>query len=126
LITSLLDWGVLRSAKQGHFLLADKLTSGVSDLQLWLLEALLRASTADEIEAHQLLRLPESFPFKFTASLGDLRRSECFNIHRQGLDMDMVAVREASVEAMMQQFVKRRKAKNRATNNRIQSDLFGT
>jgi hypothetical protein len=69
LITSLLDWGVLRSTKQGHFLWAEKFTSGRTDLQLWLLEVLLRASAAEEIEAHQLLRLPESFPFKFTATL---------------------------------------------------------
>jgi hypothetical protein len=126
LTTSLLDWGVLRSTKQGHFLLADKLTSGVSDLQLWLLEALLRASTADEIEAHQLLRLPESFPFKFTASLGDMRRSDRFNIHRQGLDMDMVAVRETTLEPVMKSSNKQRQPKKSLHGHPEQSDLFGT
>src|SRR2546423_1332249 len=111
LITSLVDWEVLRSTKQGHFLLARKLTTDVTDLQLWLLEALLRASAADEIESHQLLRLPESFPFKFTASLGDLRKSECFSIHRQGLDMNMVAVRKSAVERMVNSSAKQRKLK---------------
>jgi hypothetical protein len=126
LITSLVDWEVLRAAKQGHFRLAGKLTTDVTDLQLWLLEALLRASAADEIEAHQLLRLPESFPFKFTASLGDLRKSEGFNIHRQGLDMDMVAVRRAAVELMMNPAAKQRQPKQPGTGNPEQPNLFGT
>ena len=64
LITTLVDWEVLRSTKtKGHFLLARKMTASIPDLQLWLLEALLGASAADEIEAQQLLRLPELFPF---------------------------------------------------------------
>jgi hypothetical protein len=66
-------------------------------LQLWLLEALLGASDADEIEAQQLMRLPESFPFTINVGVADLRRHEGFNIHRQGLDMDMVALRPVKV-----------------------------
>ena len=94
LITTLVDWEVLRSTKtKGHFLLARKMTASIPDLQLWLLEALLGASAADEIEAQQLLRLPEAFPFQLTVGVADLRRHEGFNIHRQGLDMDMVARR---------------------------------
>jgi len=64
LITSLLDWAVLRSTKQGHFFLAGKLTTDVTNLQLWLLEALLQASVADEIEAHQLFRLAGGVSFQ--------------------------------------------------------------
>ncbi len=99
LITTLVDWEVLRSTKtKGHFLLARKMTASIPDLQLWLLEALLAASAADEIEAHQLLRLPESFPFTINVGVADLRRYEGFNIHRQGLDMDMVALRKVKLE----------------------------
>jgi hypothetical protein len=99
LITTLVDWEVLRSTKtKGHFLLARKMTASIPELQLWLLEALLAASAADEIEAQQLLRLPESFPFTISVGVADLRRYEGFNIHRQGLDMDMVALRKAKVE----------------------------
>jgi hypothetical protein len=99
LITSLVDWEVLRSTKaKGHFLLARKMTASTPDLQLWLLEALLAASAADEIEAQQLLRLPESFPFTISMGVADLRRYEGFNIHRQGLDMDMVALRKVSAK----------------------------
>jgi hypothetical protein len=99
LINTLVDWEVLRSTKtRGHFLLAGKMTTSTPDLQLWLLEALLGASAAEEIEAQQLLRLPESFPFKLSIGVADLRKHEGFNIHRQGLDMDMVALKKVRVE----------------------------
>jgi len=95
LISTLVDWEVLRSTKtRGHFLLARKMTTSVPDLQLWLLESVLGASAAYEIEAQQLLRLPESFPFTISVGVNDLRKHDGFDIHRQGLDMDMVAVRK--------------------------------
>ena len=60
LITTLVDWDVLRSTKgKGHFLQTNKHRTASTSLQLWLLEALLGASVADEIEAQQLLRLPK-------------------------------------------------------------------
>jgi hypothetical protein len=98
LITSFVDWDVLQSTRQGHFRLDRKMQTAVGDLQLWLLEVLLRASAADEVEVQQLLRLPGAFPFTFTASIGDLRKHEVFDIHRQGLDMDMVALRNVMAE----------------------------
>ena len=57
---------------KGHFLLARKMTTAVTDLQLWLLEAMLSASASNEIEAQQLLRLTELFPFSLTVSVGDV------------------------------------------------------
>ena len=104
LITGMVDWEVLRATKtKGHFLLARKMTTAVPDLQLWLLEAMLSASASEEIEAHQLLRLPECFPFSFTVTVGDLRKHAGFDIHRQGLDMDMVAVRHRRAEPRQSQ-----------------------
>ena len=112
LITTLVDWEVLRSTKtKGHFLLARKMTASIPDLQLWLLEALLGASAADEIEAQQLLRLPESFPFTISVGVADLRRHEGFNIHRQGLDMDMVALRKVKLEPPQKPIEKPKKEK---------------
>jgi hypothetical protein len=93
LITSYLDWGVLKSEKKGHFLAAEKIVTNDTNLRLWLIESLLRSSESSEIEIHQLLRLPESFPFDLTTRLSDFRKSETLEIHRQGLDMDMVALR---------------------------------
>ncbi len=99
LITTLVEWDVLRSTKtKGHFLLANKITASNSELQLWFLQALLMASAAGEIEAQQLLRLPESFPFTVSVTLADLRRHQGFDIHRQGLDMDMVSLQMPRVD----------------------------
>jgi Apea-like HEPN len=125
LITSMVDWEVLRATKtKGHFLLARKMTTSVADLQLWLLEAMLLASASDEIEAHQLLRLPELFPFSFTVSVGDLRRHEGFNIHRQGLDMDMVSVRQVKVEPPPQSPTKAKKPKKNEPPKQDEPTLF--
>lgn len=129
LINTLVDWGVLRSTKiRGHYLLARKLTASIPELQLWLLEALLGASTADEIEAQQLLRLPEAFPFSISIGVTDLRRYDGFEIHRQGLDMDMVAVRKInpsySPKALTQRTEKntQRQRLNPPTEPRLKED----
>jgi len=100
LIHTLLDWEVLRSTKtKGHFLLVTRTSSASSALQLWLLESLLAAGPAEEVEAQQLLRLPEMFPFQLSIGLSDLRKHGGFHLHRQGLDMDMVSVRRVKVPA---------------------------
>jgi hypothetical protein len=125
LITGMVDWEVLRATKtKGHFLLARKMTTGVKDLELWLLEAMLSASASDEIEAHQLLRLPESFPFSFTVGVGDLRRHEGFNIHRQGLDMDMVSVRQVKAEPPPKPPAKQKQSKKKASAEQDNPTLF--
>jgi hypothetical protein len=125
LITSLVDWEVLRSTRtKGHFLLARKVTTADHGLQLWLLEALLRASATDEIEAQQLLRLPESFPFTITTSIGELRKHEWFNIHRQGLDMDMIALRKIKVEQLAKPSAKQEMPKKTEAAETIQPTFF--
>lgn len=93
LVNTLVDWEVLRVPKtRGHFLPARKQQASLTELELWLMEAWLQSSSADEIEAQQLLRLPGMFPFTINAGVGDLRRHFRFDLHRQGLDMDMVAL----------------------------------
>ncbi len=94
LLNTMVEWGALLATKsKGHFGPERRLTTRCKELELWLAEALLMAAAADEIEAHQLLRLPESFPFTFTLGLSDLRRHERFTLHRQGVDVDIVALR---------------------------------
>jgi hypothetical protein len=123
LLTTLADWEVLRPTKKGHFLLALKMKASTPDLQLWLLEAILGASAADEIEAQQLLRLPEAFPFTLSIGVADLRRHEGFNIHRQGLDMDMVGLRKVRAEQPTKPAKKPRKGKK--AEQPPQQTLFG-
>ena len=99
LLNTLVDWEILRTTEsQGHFLPANKLKSESSAMQLWLLEALLTASESNEIEAQQLLRLPEAFPFAITVGVAELRKSETLAIHRQGLDMDMVGLNRKAIK----------------------------
>ena len=125
LITGMVDWEVLRATKaKGHFLLARKMTTAVTELQLWLLEAMLAASASEEIEAQQLLRLPELFPFAFTVSVGDLRKDEGFNIHRQGLDMNMVAGRHVKAEPLTGSPVKQKKSKKKESVEPDQPTFF--
>jgi hypothetical protein len=124
LITTLVDWQVLRSPKaNGHFLLAGKMKASIPELQLWLLEALLRASLSDEIEAQHLLRLPNMFPFSVTVGVADLRRSEAFTIHRQGLDVDMVAVHAVNTR-QTRKSIKKPKRDNAAKS--VQPSMFDT
>jgi hypothetical protein len=125
LITSLVDWEVIRGTNaKGHFLLSRRTTTTVTDLQLWLLETMLSASASNEMEAGQLLRLPELFPFSFTVNMGDLRRHDGFNIHRQGLDMDMVVIRPVRVEPPKPQ-AKEKKSKKKQQKDQEQPTLFG-
>lgn len=125
LITSMVDWEVLRATKlKGHFLLARKMNTTVPDLQLWLLEAMLSASDSDETEAQQLLRSPELFPFTFTVTVADLRKHESFNIHRQGLDMDMVAVRYVKAEPPPKPAVKQKKSTKKESSKPVQPTFF--
>jgi hypothetical protein len=98
LLHTLVDWEVMRSTKKkGQFLLVARMSSPSSALQLWLLESVLAAGSAEEVEAQQLLRLPEMFPFQLSIGLSDLRRHDGFHLHRQGMDMDMVSLRQERV-----------------------------
>ena len=93
LIRSMADWNTLaESEKRGHFQATPPLTTKSKPLQLWLLRASHIAEGKEMIEAAQLLSLPTCFPFKITAGKTDVRRSKDFAVHRQGLDMDMVAI----------------------------------
>jgi hypothetical protein len=123
LITSLVDLGVLKKEK-GHFRRARKITTSATDLQLWLLGAMLSASASDEIEAHQFLRLPELFPFTFTVGVGDLRKHEGFTIHRQGLDMDMVAIRQARTGTSSRPGTRRKKLQDEGIRRTRSTNLF--
>ncbi len=92
-LSSMTEWGALgREGDKGRFRRNPNVPTASSEVQLWLLEAMLRASGAEEIEATQLLSAPELFPFKLTVGVTDLRRSPRFEVHRQGVDMDVIAL----------------------------------
>jgi hypothetical protein len=122
LVTSLVDWQILRTTpKRGRFLLARKMTTGTSDLEFWLLEALLEARAANEIEVQNLLRLPESFPFVFRTTVTGLRRYKGFDFHRQGLGVDMVALRKFDLQHLPKRTTRHKTSK---AAEQVQLDMF--
>jgi hypothetical protein len=91
LVSSMVDWHVLdQTETRGHFVTAPQRSTRSKRLQVWLLKAVHTAQNKELIEAHELLTLPCTFPFKITVGKADLRNSKNFELHRQGLDMDMV------------------------------------
>jgi hypothetical protein len=96
LLNTMTDWEVLRTTNtRGRFVAAGSESTVNTELQMWLLEALLTASSADEIEVGHLLRLPGAFPFALDVGVAQLRRHKRFDVHRQGLDTDLIAVTSA-------------------------------
>lgn len=93
IVRSMVEWGTLADADApGHFEAAPIITTNSKPLQLWFLRACHHGSGSEMVEADQLLNQPLAFPFKLTITKTELRRSKDFTIHRQGIDMDMVAV----------------------------------
>ena len=90
LLYSLRNWGLLGDTAQ-RYTYAPQLTMAThATLECWLLEAALTAHPAQDVPFADLLRLPELFPFRFTVNIDDLRRTERFEVQRQGMGWDMV------------------------------------
>ena len=93
---SLRNWGILAETEQRYVYRPLRRHFGAStpDLETWLLAVALTAHPAGELPFEDLLRLPELFPFRFSANADLLRRSGWFEVHRQGSGWDMVALAE--------------------------------
>ncbi len=93
IVRSMVQWQALTDAPTpGHFQAAPPIKTNSKPLQLWFIRASLKASRNEMVEADHLFSQPMAFPFKLTIKKSDLRRSKNFEIHRQGIDMDMVAI----------------------------------
>lgn len=91
LVRSMVDWHVLNDSEDNKVFTAAPLHSTRSKkLQVWLLKASHIAHGKEQLEANELLTLPNLFPFKITVGKADIRATKGFEVHRQGLDMDMV------------------------------------
>ena len=98
-IFSLRNWGVLVESDQRYAYrsLRRHFSASSVELETWMLAAALRAHPAEELPFADLVRLPELFPFGFTLTLDDLRRTDRFTVNRQGLGWDMVRLADGSV-----------------------------
>ncbi len=94
-IFSLRNWGILAETEKRHVYrpLRGHFTASDPALEEWLLAVALTAHPAGELPFADLVRLPELFPFRFTTSIDLLRRSDRFEVHRQGSGWDMVSLR---------------------------------
>lgn len=91
IIRSLVDWGALADTEtKGVYGRAPKPLPVRRDIALLLCEALLLDNEHHSLPANQLLDHPALFPFTHSIAMADLREQAVFDVHRQGIDGDMV------------------------------------
>jgi len=93
LLRTFISWDVLRETNvRGSYDVAPPRQTENRELALWLLECTLQAN-GSEVPLMALVQSPQLFPFDLTPFAGSLRRSERFVISREGLDLEMVALK---------------------------------
>jgi hypothetical protein len=92
-IRSMVQWGVLADSDQrGVYAGAKEPISVPATVGELLLEALLMRHDGESLPVEQALRHPCFFPFRVELLAHQLRRSPRFDVHRQGLDVDVVTL----------------------------------
>lgn len=94
-----LAWGVIREVPSARYVYEAASPRQTDDptLALWLMECILQSSLGPiahngrQLPLAELVQSPAAFPFDLTPHLAALRRSDRFEISRQGLDLEMVA-----------------------------------
>lgn len=91
-MASMQDWGLLLPTghRDAYAPLYRTLTTESAELEAWLLACVLHAEPDRAVPFADLVRLPALFPFRFTITVGRLRRMPAFDVQRQGVDLDMV------------------------------------
>jgi len=90
IVRSMVQWGVLNdSEKRGNYIGSLQSITAQGELAELLLEGILinqgKALTIDQTIQH-----PAFFPFDIKLRINRLRQSEQFDVHRQGMDTDVV------------------------------------
>jgi hypothetical protein len=94
IIRSLVDWGALADTQtRGVYGRAPKPLPVSREIALLLCEALLLDNEHHSLPANQLLDHPALFPFTHSLTMADLREESIFDVHRQGIDSDMIELR---------------------------------
>lgn len=94
LVRTLADWGVLVEAgRRGEY--SKSATCPVRDsVAFVLVEGVLCGSGQVLLPAEVAINHPALFPFELSIRANELRNLPQFEVHRQGLDQDMVGLRE--------------------------------
>ena len=94
IIRSHVDWGALADTEtRGVYGRAPKSLPVSKEIAQLLCEALLLDNEHHSLPANQLLDHPALFPFTHSLTLADLREETVFDVHRQGVDGDMVELK---------------------------------
>jgi hypothetical protein len=94
IIRSLVEWGALVDTEtRGVYVRTPKSLPVSKEIALLLCEALLLDNEHHSLPANQLLDHPALFPFTHSLTLADLREEPVFDVHRQGVDGDMVELK---------------------------------
>lgn len=98
-VRSFVQWGVLEDAEEkGVYQQTAHRVPVTEDLAALLLEALLIDAEEDLVAVDRLTGHPALFPFDVNFGMNELRQSPQFEVHRQGLDMDMVGLVKEKTE----------------------------
>ena len=94
IIFTLRNWGILAETDQRYAYRPLRRALGASSaaLEEWMLAVTLTVHPAEELPFDDLVRFPELFPFRFALGVDQIRKSERFEVHRQGAGWDMVRV----------------------------------
>ncbi len=99
IIRSFVDWGVLEETEKRGVYLAGT-TTIVQDEELlgWLIEAMLLASGSNSGILLEIMKSPALFPFEVShAPRPTLDKVPRLEVHRQGLDEELVMLRQAQI-----------------------------
>jgi len=91
ILTSMVEWGAL-VLKDGQFTAALTRRVVSPDHAALLVEAALLASPGHTASVSALVVSPMLFPFNVTAGAEQLRHSERFRVHREGLDVEVLTL----------------------------------
>lgn len=92
IMSTLADWDVVQGADvRGSYSVIPPRQTENHSLALWLLDCALQANEAEQVLLGELGQLSYIFPFDLLPFITDVRRSERFEVMRQGLDLEMVA-----------------------------------
>jgi hypothetical protein len=97
-VRSMVEWGALIDTEQrGVYSHEPQQVILPVDLGMLLIEAIL-LHTGKMMPIEQIMEHPALFPFEMNLRMHELRRSARFGVHRQGLDVDVVGLRNAGRE----------------------------
>jgi hypothetical protein len=92
ILRTCVTWDVLQDADvRGSYDVVPSRQTENKALALWFLDCALQANEAEQVLLRELGQLSYAFPFELLSFINAVRRSERFEVTRQGLDLEMVA-----------------------------------